>query len=552
MGRRLGDPLLVAATALVVIATTVAFASHAAGDFVWDDKGYLLEHPRLQPGAPLGAMLRAPIVGQAYRPLSTATLWLGAQVHGMSMPAFRLTQLALHLAAGATLGRWLVRRGLDAWFALLGAAIFLLHPATTEAVMEASARHDLLGALFALLALLAFDDGRAHRNWGLAAIAVAAATACKESFVVVGPLLALQAWLSREGAPRRPLVPAAAMAIGLLASGSIFGVRYALGISAASDTGGLRGALAAVAALLLRHLRAFASWTDAPTAERYRAPSIGVAALVVATAIALTIAAFAWARRERRRASPTTPASNVVAMGLALLVLALAPSAAAVPATGQYGNRYGYASVAGFAAVLAGLSALAASRFARRENGASAGAPRERSTTLVALVARVARVVVGALALGLVLSAWRTERRAALWRSGLALFGDDVARIPDDPRAAYHYGVEVIAARGCGDAIGWFFRAAEAEQSWARPLRNVAGCALRLGRPDLALAPAERAVALEPKEPAHRRNLASALAGLGRRDEAMAALSVAEQLAPGAPANAALRVGLFGGAAGSP
>ena len=51
-------------------------------------------------------------------------------------------------------------------------------------------------------------------------------------------------------------------------------------------------------------------------------------------------------------------------------------------------------------------------------------------------------------------------------------------------------------------------------------------CCLRQNKPEEALAPLNKAVALDPKNPRYRNNLSTALVSLGRQDEALKHLSV--------------------------
>jgi hypothetical protein len=503
---------VVAAAGLVAaLAVIVSYVPHFSGDFVWDDKVYLLENPRFARGESLLPILEHPLAGQVFRPISTATLWLQVQLHGFSMVGFRAAQLAIHFACGAALFLWLGRRLLSSSAAAIGAAVFLVHPAATEGVMFANARHDVLGALFAWLALLAADDGKSLRGGLVAGLFSLLAVGCKESFVVLGPLLAVQVLALSHGDHLGRRVAIAGLP-SLAGAAIVFAVRRALGVSASSGIeAGPRELGRAFAALLAHHGRAFVTFSDAPTAERYvalDAPSTWLVSILASSAFA----ALAW-RAWRGGATFST-----AWIGASVLLLGLLPSIAAVPATGQYGNRYGYFALAGFATLVATVAVPVVARIGTRS------ALVRRLSLATALVA----VVVVAL---------ETSARAGNWHEGLSLFGADVDRFPDDSRANYHYGVEIVATTGCADALPYFERAVAAEPDWPRALRNVAACELRLGRPREALEPARRAAALEPNEAAHRRNLAAALFATGQIEAAQSELAEAERLAPGAPQN---------------
>jgi tetratricopeptide (TPR) repeat protein len=495
-----------ALAALLVLTAAAVWGPHLSGTFFWDDAAYLRDNPLLAPGSPLLGSLSVPITGQAFRPLSTATLWLQVQLHGFSMVPLRAAQVAMHVACAGLVGVWLSRSFPASVAPGLAAALFLVHPAATEAVMFVSARHDLLGALFGLgaLALMPAPDGRSRwRPPILAFGATALAVSCKETYVVVAPLLALQAYLEDGERPRRALSLGAAAAAGAVA---VFAARAALGVSTDSGMKAPAEWLArAYAALVLHHGAAFVTFTDGPSVLRFVPATGAVAALVF---VALAVAVFVAARESFTPGRRDLSLRDAL-LSLAVFTLGLAPAVAALPATMQHANRYGYFALAGFC----GLVASGVAAIERRER------PRRWNVALLS--------VAGA---GLVALAARSSARAAEWRDGLALFGADVVALPDDSRAAYHYGVELVARRGCDAALPLFERAVREEPTYARAQRNVAACLLRLHRPAEALEPATAAVRLEPNVPAHRRNLAAALGGVGRMDEARSALDEAARL----------------------
>jgi hypothetical protein len=485
----------------------VAFGVHLRGEFFWDDLDLVVKNPLL--GDPHGwrRILTADLWGGAtgkatdlYRPLPMLTLWAQARIWGTSPVAFRVFDLGIHLACGALFCAWLLREGAPPMVAHSTTAVFLVHPSTTEAVMWVTGgRNDLLGTSFALLSLLSVQ-GRRPSIGGLAAATgfVFLAMLCKEVFVVLPVVLFAYLVVRRRlgGASGRLLPNALLPVTGVAAA---FALRRALGVSAATN---------ALGAAPLDHARAFATivWhyavqlvtlDNGATAERFVPLTTWAAALVLAAVLA-TSAALVRAR-------------SLAIIGWIWFLLALAPHTVSMPITGQWGNRYAYFSGIGFGACVAFL--------------------------LPELARRVRPSVVafapGVVAVAVLLLALRTSQEASLWRDGVTLFGADVARLPDDSRAHYHLGVELVPRGGCAAALPHFAMSAHFEPTYARALHDVSGCLIELGRPADALEPARRDVELEPQSAGAHYNYAVALLASGDRPGAVRLLQRAVALDPG-------------------
>lgn len=145
-----------------------------------------------------------------YRPLPMASYGLNFAFAGADALAWRLTNLALHLASGAlvfAIARRLGDSAADTWVfagAALAAAIFLCFPTNVEAVAWVSGRYDLLSTLFMLATVACFQRAQCWNDrWGALALAAAlCAFASKESAALlpVFVLAAAVARRSRDGA----------------------------------------------------------------------------------------------------------------------------------------------------------------------------------------------------------------------------------------------------------------------------------------------------------------------------------------------------------------
>ena len=206
-----------ALAALLVAAIAIVFLPSLFGDFLWDDVplirsnayvrdlsriGEALTHDfwhvpaRLEAG---GGFLR-----RYYRPVVTLAYALQFKLFGESPPGFHAVSLALH-AACSLLVFGLVRRRLGDTTrailpALLGAALFALHPSRPESVSWISGSTDLWMTLWVLLALRAWDRGSAPRDLGRAALFLSLAVLSKETAIVAPALLAVDLTLL----PRAP------------------------------------------------------------------------------------------------------------------------------------------------------------------------------------------------------------------------------------------------------------------------------------------------------------------------------------------------------------
>ncbi len=197
---------LVVLPAILLAAIVWAYWPILQNGFVWDDGGNLLT-ARAFWDRGLGGIawaFREPFGGH-YQPLTWMSYQLDAAISGATPRGVHATQLALHLLVtllvaalahtlAQTVARTSTRRpnggqgGNDArWtygFPLLAAALFGLAPIRVESVAWATERRDLLGALFAIAAVLvylraaasdaperrALGDSSARSRWAVAAL----------------------------------------------------------------------------------------------------------------------------------------------------------------------------------------------------------------------------------------------------------------------------------------------------------------------------------------------------------------------------------------------
>lgn len=447
---------------LVVAAVAAAYANAFAGTFQFDDWNVIAADPRVQSLAAWWASM------PGIRPLLKLS-YAANHASGLGLAGFHAVNVAVH-AANALLALALLRR-LEARAAppatppsrapLVGALLFALHPAQTEAVTYVSGRSSALAATLVLASALVHVAGRDGWRPRLARLLSPALLACalgvKELAVALpAVLLAIEAADLRRPASLRGAVRATAGHLLVLACGlALFAASrtYARLVEASLA---LRGAWSNV----LTHLHGVA-WLagqalrpdrlDAdpaiPAVARLDAVA-AVTALALAAAVALALALL------RRR--------PLAALGLAWTVLWLPPAGLLLPRPEPANDRQLYLSLLG-AGWLAGRG-------------------------LVALRGRAPAAVAAA---GLALLGAGTVARNRIYADEVVFWEAALARSPGNPRALNNLGFALAARCRVREAEAAFVRAAAADARDHVPRVNLR--LLREGEPlgaDLPRCPA--------------------------------------------------------------
>lgn len=202
------------AAIFIAAITCVAYLNSFAGQFVFDDCAEIATNPSLERLVPpWNAMFRgnkAPA-----RPLPYLTFAIDRAIWGIEPFGYHLTNLVIHLVAALALFEFtrqtlLSPRLRDRWgghavtLALVIAGFWAIHPLQTQAVTYVYQRIESMLGMFFLISLAAFARALAGdhvRVWLAASFtACAAAMACKESAVVLPPLLLAYDWLFSSAA----------------------------------------------------------------------------------------------------------------------------------------------------------------------------------------------------------------------------------------------------------------------------------------------------------------------------------------------------------------
>jgi protein O-mannosyl-transferase len=293
--------------------------------FVFDDHVQIERNPWLRSAEGVRLFLTRPFWGfnreqgllgsNYYRPVFGAFDSLLAHIYGLDPTAFHAASVALHLAVCllVALGASRLIRGKGAGMAALASGLlFAVHPAHAEAVAWAGGQPDLLAAVFALIAVLAYLNTKdAGERFWLGPLAYLLACLAKETGVAtLLVLLAVETteWRRegtmgsaiRRGAARLApygLVLALYLALRIHALGSFAPRSYGVTSSAA-------GAVAYGAALLFRYLSFLVVPFPAKVLAVVPVPSIlsfaALAGLGAAGAVLAGLAFTAWRGTGRR------------------------------------------------------------------------------------------------------------------------------------------------------------------------------------------------------------------------------------------------------------
>lgn len=208
---------------VLVAAALLAYGPALLNNFVCDDEIYVLTNPLVTGKLDLKRILTEsyppgrPEQG-LYRPLVTLSYWLDRQVWGLGSAGafgFHLTNNLLHALNGVLFLYLLRRLGMERRPRFFASLIFAVHPVLCEAVAWVVGRAELLGAMWGLLAILAFLREPCGLRRGAVLLLWVLAMLCKEQWLMLPALIAALA-VCRPSAVRlenRPWLRAAILAV---------------------------------------------------------------------------------------------------------------------------------------------------------------------------------------------------------------------------------------------------------------------------------------------------------------------------------------------------
>ena len=417
-----------------VVLTVLAYLPSLRGPFLWDDLSEIRDNPAIRtlmpPWRPMLEGGELP-----HRPLPYFTFALNYAVHGLEPTGFHVVNVAIHLANGLLVW-WIVRESLRRQgrlasdradvAAVATAAVWLVHPLATQAVSYLYQRIELMAALAALgtlAAAMAARGSRQPRRWlALSVACCATGMACKE-WVVVVPIVVLLydlAFMSGDWTAVRSRSPYYA------ALAATWGVLWLVLRSQAGrypEAGFTLGESLLYAANQPAVIVWYLSRLVLPTGQSLDHGAVletdlfgaGWPRLAAVAAFAAGVMMVVFNLRHR----------PVTAFLVVAFLLLLAPTSSLVPVQDVcVEHRMYLASVIPIAAVAALIAHIVPEP----------------------MFAGGATVIVLALAL-------ITGSRNMVYRSGLAAWGDAVAKSPGSSRALSRYGTELSVAERHDEAI---------------------------------------------------------------------------------------------------
>ena len=507
------------AALLLFTAALLAWSNSFTAPFEFDDHGSILGNATIRQLVPPTWLHPPATAGETVsgRPVLNFSFAVNHALGGLDVRGYHAVNLLIHALAGLVL--WAILRRLPVGggpaVALAIALLWTVHPLQTAAVTYVVQRAESLAGLFSLLALYGFirgAEGGEGRRWFVLAVACCLlGVGTKETAAAVPIIVLLYDRTFRAGSFRaawqtRGRVHAALFATWLPLALLAFANR-ARGGSAGNGTIDVGSYFLTQGEAIGRYLR-LTFWPAGQVFDYGTPLAAGLGAVAGQFLLLVLLAGVTLWLLVRNR-----PAG----FAGACFFLLLAPSSSFVPvATQTIAEHRMYLA-------LAVPLALAVAVIAPRLKASVAG------FTLVA----VATGAFGA----------ATFMRNAVYASPLWLWGDTVAKRPDNPRAHYNLGLALREAGRGEEARGEFERTLTLNPRHAFANYELGNAAFATGRWGDAATFFEHAVAADPQFVAARVNLGQALDALGRTDEALAQYREALAADPGA---ADVRVNLGG------
>lgn len=243
--RTFGRPLL-----LLFFAALACYLPSLDATFFSDDDVYLsFKNLFLREAhwTSLGQFFLAPTNPWEYLPLRDITYWLDFQLYQDESVGFHLTNLLWYAAASAAVW-WLIRElvqlcgtvdaGEASAVALIGAIIFVAHPAHVEAVAWVASRKDLVGGALSIVVLALsvrfVGNGAGLVRWGLLSALLLIASLGKSTAMVQAVMVAavvVSVWL------RKPREVRSGLLIGLMLIFAAAVIAWFIHGTVAADTG---------------------------------------------------------------------------------------------------------------------------------------------------------------------------------------------------------------------------------------------------------------------------------------------------------------------------
>lgn len=511
---------------ILLLAVGISYGNSLDAALVFDDIPEIVKEPNFRS---FGAAVAT------RRPVGAVSFWANIRLFGMSAPALRIVNVAVHAVAGLILFlllRRLLPKALPSagpqssnLLALLVSLLWCVHPLQTQAVTYVVQRYESLMGMFFLASVLFsawFIEGKRRRWIVLAAAACALSCGSKAVGIAVPPAVLLIDAALYSGGVLRALRRHLALYVGLLIGASMVVVtgvaRGVLDPSRTRATVGLGFPGASPLDYLLTQLGVVAHyvrltyWPDVLCIDYAWPFARAIADLHWTAAIVplvLIAAAAAWKFKP------------VAALPVALAALVLLPTSSVIPLQDAAVEHRMYLSLAPLLAAAVACVFVGARRMLRKRRGGETIPRSPHRAEGWTMVVVLALLVPAAIAL-----VGRTRSRNEDYRSNVSLWRQTIAVAPHNARA--HYNLARALHRE--EAQPSLERLQAAYDEYRESLRlepgnaeAYVGCAEILassGQPIAAIELYETALELDPSLAVARCHYAAELADLGRFAEA--------------------------------
>lgn len=497
--------------ALVALAAIAVAIPGIGNGFAYDDVPIIVENTALHSLTTLPDRLLEPYWPAAlFRPVTLAVLGVEWIAGGGDPLLFHLVNLVLYAAVAALVVLLCRRLGADPAASLVAGMVFAVHPVHSEVTANVVGQAELMSGLLAVAAVVAYLNTRTRGgpDWrgtsAVIALAVLASLAKESGYVVPGLLVAAEFLVvpllpGPLGDRSRLRLPALALLAALLATiavrvsvlGGIGGEAPHpswVGMSALERGIAMLAVIPEWARLLVFPVHLQAEYGP-PALSPVASP--GLSHLLGAALAVATVAAMVGTRRR----------DPVIALGLAWMLLAVAPVANVVFPTGIIlAERTLFLPSIGMSIAIAGLVGRVRPRL-----------PRRLATGLGMATAAV-----------LLAAAVRSGLRQPAWQDSLSILSQTVQDAPDTYRAHLVLGKEHLHRGNRGLAERAFARAGELWGLDPRPFEELGQLLRARGACDEAIPVLRRGVAADSTADTARSRLVECLIAERRWDEAEA------------------------------
>lgn len=446
---------------MLALAALLVYAQSLGNEFViWDDDTLITQNPLTQeitPRAVWGAFTSYD--PELYVPLTIVSFQLERAVFGLHPFFYHLDNLILHVIVAGLIMLVLERFGLKRQTAFLGALVFVLHPVNTEAVAWASARKDLLTAVFSLSALLLY-----RRNAWMTFLLFLLALLSKPIAIVLPVIFLLMDWKESgklRGSDLKNKIPFFALSMLFLGIG-LYGKQRNIEALSVLQT------LLLAAKSTIFSVQTFLLPIDLSPIYLQTDPiSITLAQFWIPTLILIGMAITCiWSLRHTR----------AVTFSIIFFMIFLVPSFSNFSKESSvyfFSDRYIYLSQIG----LLFLIGYAADRWLNKQ--------------MMIGAATVTAVIVGALG-------WTAHAQSLLWKDSETLYRDALEK--NDRSVVMHYNLGLLEQRR-GDrqeAFDEYMRALAIDPSYAKAHNNLGVWYKDAGQPGKALEELRLAIDSDP------------------------------------------------------